>query len=73
MVRREQLEAAVRAYARRQRVSYPEGVKRLAAEVGYKSHRNIYAAIQGVGVGAAMQHRIAKATGKTVDHLFGEG
>lgn len=73
MAKRERLLEAVKAYARKRRLSYPAGVQRLAAEVGYKCHYNIYGAISGVNVGAAMQHKIAKATGKTVDFLFGEG
>ncbi len=72
MAKRERLYEAVKAYARRRRVKYPEGVKMLAREVGYKHHRNIYGAINGTSVGATMQHKIAKALGDTVDYLFGE-
>lgn len=74
IVNNERLYKAIRAYARRHDLDYPDAVKQLAERVGYKSHRKIYDFVRcAARPGGRKMFLISQELKRSVDHLFGEG
>jgi hypothetical protein len=64
---------AIREYAKRMKVGYPEAIRLLASRVGYKDHTKIYAYVRGERQPkSANQYKIAREVHRAADYLFGE-